>query len=466
MEKAESLSQECIAACATPWGMGALAIIRVSGADALEKLSGLFKPRRHARHVRKEPGGSLTAVPGHTLKFGVIFDPESGEEIDEVLVGVYHAPKSYTGENSAENICHGSPAIVKSLLDLLGKAGFRSAGPGEFTLRAFLNGKMDLTQAEAVNEIVRARTDRARSVALHRLAGSIENKIDGIKQGLLAMLASLEVVLDYPEDEIEAPPVSVREAEHWQEELQKLLATYSIGKILQEGITVVLAGATNAGKSTLFNYLLREDRAIVSELHGTTRDYLEAVISLQGVPLKLYDTAGYRHGGETIEQEGIRRTDRIVANAQLIIYLADATRGLTDLDRRFLRSCAEAEERLIRVWNKCDLSDLPPPPDFLPLNAAGGEGVPALLAEISRRVILRAPVDTETPIIDSLRQKQLLETALGALKDFRAGLADHLPLDVLAVDLKEAMDALAEITGEITSQDILNTIFASFCVGK
>jgi tRNA modification GTPase len=462
MEKPEALLQDAIAACATPWGMGALAIIRVSGLDALDRLSALFTTRRVPG---REAGPSLAASPGHTLKRGILFDPASGEAIDEVLVAVYHAPRSYTGENSAEIICHGSPAIVSRLLDLLGSAGFRAAGPGEFTQRAFLNGKMDLTQAEAVNEIVRARTDRARAVALHRLAGSIETKIDAVKKGLLALLASLELAMDYPEDEVEALPPSAREAERWQAELEQLLASYSIGKILQEGVAVVLAGGTNAGKSTLFNYLLREDRAIVSELHGTTRDYLEGVVSLEGVPLKLYDTAGYRHGGETVEQEGIRRTDLIVANAQLILYLADATRGLTDLDRSFLDSFA-AEERLIRVWNKSDLAEGPAPPDFLPLSAASGEGVPALLAEISRRVVRQAPADTETPIIDSLRQKQLLERALGALRDFRAGLDDQLPLDVLAVDLKEALDALGEITGEVTSQDILNTIFASFCVGK
>jgi tRNA modification GTPase len=466
MENNLQLCQDAIAACATPWGMGALAIIRVSGADALDKLSALFRPRRPAGSGGGG-SGSLNKAPGHTLKYGLMVDPDSGEEIDEVLVGVYHAPRSYTGENSAEIICHGSPAIVGRLLDLLGKTGFRPAGPGEFTQRAFLNGRMNLTQAEAVNEIVRARTDRARAVALHRLAGSIENKIDAIKKGLLTLLAALEVTMDYPEDEIEAPQPDFREAERWRGELEKLLDTYSIGKILQEGVTVVLAGGTNAGKSTLFNYLLREDRAIVSELHGTTRDYLEAVISLAGIPIKLYDTAGYRHGGENVEREGIRRTDHIVANARLIIYLADATRGLTELDRSFLDAQEDREERLIRVWNKCDLAGRrPPPPEFLPLSAASGEGIPALLAEVSRRVVRQAPADTETPIIDSLRQKRLLERASRALRDFSAGEAKQLPADVLAVDLKEALDALGEITGEITSQDILDTIFADFCVGK
>jgi tRNA modification GTPase len=455
MKKAVLPAQDAIAACATPWGMGALAIVRISGCDSLKKLSPLFR----------SGGGGLTAAPGHSLKLGEIIDPAGGEVIDEVLVGVYHAPRSYTGEDGAEIICHGSPAIVRRLLDLLGRSGFRPAGPGEFTMRAFLNGKMDLTQAEAVNEIVRARTDRARAVALNRLGGSIETRINSIKQGLLALSAALEVGMDYPEDEIDAPQPSPREVERLQAELEQLLSTYSIGKILQEGVTVVLAGGTNAGKSTLFNTLLREDRAIVSELHGTTRDYLEGVVSLEGVPLKLYDTAGYRHGGESVEQEGIRRTDRIVANAQLILYLTDATRGLTDLDRAFLDSLT-TRERLICIWNKCDLSDRPAPPGFLALSAVDGRGIPALLEEISRRALEQAPLDSEAPIIDSLRQKQLLERSLSALKDFRAGLAGHLSADVLAVDLKESLDALAEITGEITSQDILDAIFSSFCVGK
>ncbi len=460
MQKETQYAQDSITALATPWGESALAVIRVSGADSLELLSGLFRPR------------DLTAIEGHSVLFGRIQAP-GGEVIDEVMVAVYKEPRSYTGENSAEIIFHGSPAIAKKLLSLLHENGFRFAGPGEFTLRAFLNGKMGLTQAEAVNEIVRAKTDRARAVALNRLSGSIERKIEQIKEGLLGLLAAVEVRIDYGEDDFEEEDtISEAEVNRLEEDLEKLLSTYGIGKILQEGIPVVLAGPTNAGKSTLFNRFLREDRAIVSEVHGTTRDYLEGVISVEGIPVRLYDTAGYRESSNPLDHEGIKRTDKIVRNAHLIIYLVDSEAGLSERDEEFFSSL-ENPNRLIRVWNKVDLTGAAPPVGFIPLSAEEGDGIDELTRAIAERVWFHPPgglgggnVDMEEPIIDSLRQKELLERAAASLREFRSGLKENKPLDVLAVDLKEALDGLGEITGEVTSQDILNNIFANFCVGK
>jgi tRNA modification GTPase len=458
--------EDAIAALATPWGVSALAVVRVSGKGSLKLLDPLFRPASTAL-------SGLQTAGGHTIHRGTILAPgEDGEPegVDDVLVAVYRGPRSFTGEDGAEIFCHGSPLIVRRLLGLLTEAGFRFAGPGEFTLRAFLNGKLDLTQAEAVNELVRARTDRARSIALNRLSGAIERKIDQVKEGIVRLSAAVELGLDYPEEEIEAGEVlqDVREAARCQEELERLLSTYRIGKIYQEGITVVLAGRTNSGKSTLFNRMLREDRAIVSELHGTTRDYLEAQAAVNGIPLKLYDTAGYREQADTIETEGMRRTDGIVAGADLILYLVDAEAGLTAQDAQFLDARAESK-RLIPVWSKIDAPgarDHACPAGFVALSAREGEGLEALSRMIAQRALEGASVDDGQPIVDSLRQKRLLERALQGLKDFRRGLREDRPMDVLAVDLKEARDALGEITGEVTSQDILNHVFSEFCVGK
>jgi tRNA modification GTPase len=467
MDDGSFYPEDSIAALATPWGESALAVVRVSGADSLRLLGSLFRPA-------SAEVGTLSAVRGHTLHHGAIVSNEGEGEpeiIDDVLVAVYRGPKSFTGEDGAEISCHGSPVIVRRLLELLNKEGFRFAGPGEFTLRAFLNGKLDLTQAEAVNEVVRAKSDRARAIALNRLSGAIEQKITEIKQAVLRLSAAVELGLDYPEEEIEegSPVANEQEAALCQEELERLLATYRIGKLYQEGISVVLAGRTNSGKSTLFNRMLREDRAIVSEVHGTTRDYLEAIVTIEGIPIKLYDTAGYREQAGTVEAEGMRRTDSIVAAADLVLYLVDGEQGLAAQDQEFLNMRAEAG-RTIPIWNKIDVPEsvqTSRPAGFVALSAREGKGLEALGRRIIDTVLSGAGmVEAGEPIIDSLRQKQLLERARRGIEDFRRGLRDSQPLDVLAVDLKEALDALGEITGEVTSRDILNQIFSRFCVGK
>jgi len=459
--------QDSIAALATPWGESALAVIRVSGVHSLRLLDSLFRPACPGRPT-------LVDLPGHTVHHGAIMAAEGEGEpeiVDDVLVAVYRGPKSFTGEDGAEIFCHGSPVIIRRVLSLLTEAGFRFAGPGEFTLRAFLNRKLDLTQAEAVNEVVRAKSDRARAIALNRLSGAIEHKIDQIKQAVLRLSAAVELGLDYPEDEIEDsdPAAAEQEAALCQEQLERLLATYRIGKLYQEGISVVLAGRTNSGKSTLFNRMLREDRAIVSEVHGTTRDYLEAVVTIDGIPMKLYDTAGYRDQADSIEAEGMRRTDSIVAAADLVLYLVDAEKGMAHQDEEFLDDRGQAG-RTIPVWNKIDtrgVGQASNPSGFVAISAKEGKGFEALSRRIIEAVLDgAASVDSGEPIIDSLRQKRLLERACRGIEDFRRGLKDSQPLDVLAVDLKEVLDALGEITGEVTSQDILNQIFSDFCVGK
>ncbi|TVQ98846.1 MAG: tRNA uridine-5-carboxymethylaminomethyl(34) synthesis GTPase MnmE [Spirochaetaceae bacterium] len=466
-----------IVALATPYAAGALAVIRTSGAGAVEMVDALFSPR-----------GRLAAAGGYTVHHGRLVQPttDSGgkpgtgvaagdEVLDEVLATVFRAPHSYTGEDSVEISCHGSPAGIDRILAALCAAGFRPADPGEFTLRAFLAGKIDLTRAEAVQEIVSAQTREAHAMALQRLSGAVEERINDVKGRLVSLLAAIDIQLDYPEEdtgEIVVPPESVREVE---ELLRSLLAGWRTGRIYQEGVRVAIAGRTNAGKSSLFNALLRQDRAIVSAIAGTTRDYLEAPISLSGVPARIFDTAGFRDTIEEIESEGIRRSGEILDSADLVVWVVDASTGNADTVAGDADAAAEAlvierlraEGRLVGAWNKVDLgAGGTPPPDFLPVSVKTGAGMDELLQALARTVLPESLAWTGEPVIDSLRQKELLERALQALGHVREGLAEQVPVDTIALDMEEAVRALGEITGEVTSDDVLDAMFRGFCVGK
>jgi len=454
--------QEPIFALATPPAASAIAVIRVSGNRCLSLLSGLLgRPGR--------PGGTrgsidLSRARGFSVRLAAILDGD--EEIDEVLVTVFRSPRSYTGEDSAEISCHGGLPVIRRILSLLGRGGFRQAGPGEFTQRAFLNGKMDLTRAEAVNEIVRARTDRARDLALRRLCGAVESRIDDAREAVLDALASLEARLDYPEEELDGQGLDMASLARAEEGLSGLAGTFRRGRIYQEGATVAVAGATNAGKSSLFNQLLREDRAIVSEIHGTTRDWLEAEVSLEGVPVRLVDTAGLRDCADPLEREGMRRAVQVTDAADLVLYLVDAAAGLGALDREFLER-PEAGSRVIPVWNKTDLAGAGAVPDgFTGVSAATGDGVEALGRLVASRLLDGPAADHGQPLIDSERQRDLIGRALERLASFRAGLEGGVPLDALALDLRAALDALGEITGAVSSADVLERLFGRFCVGK
>ncbi len=442
-----------IAALATPWGESAIGVIRTSGEGCLELLSEVF-------HSGKN---SLAESSGYTIRHGFIED--KGRRIDEVLITVYRKPHSYTGEDCAEIFCHGGMVIVREILQALLSRGFRQAEPGEFTQRAFLNGKMDLTRAEAVNEIIRSKTDRARQLALNRLSGDIEHKIQRIKETLISISAAVEVWIDYPDDDLDEDPIDRDRLDSVQNELERLLSTYRTGKIIQEGISVVIAGRTNAGKSTLFNLLLREDRAIVSEIHGTTRDYIEGAISIEGIPIRLFDTAGLRDSLDPLEQEGMRRSDRIIKSADLVLFLVDATRGLEEADKALMQSY-EFGIDVIPLWNKVDVTSAKAPQGCIPISCQTGEGLTELHNRIAEKILGGSSIESGEPIVDSLRQKNLIEKCLDAVRSLKKGHAENLPLDVLAVDIKEAIDCLGEITGEVVSEDILREMFSKFCVGK
>ncbi len=442
-------TEELIAALATPWGESALAVIRTSGTGSVEKIASIFKGNK-----------DITKLSGYSLAFGMLCDGDKA--VDQVVLGIYRAPKSYTGEDMVEIFCHGSLPGIQAVMELLHKAGFRDAQPGEFTLRSFLNGKVDLTKAEAVNELILSKSRQAQVLALDRLSGSIFNAIDQAKHLLADIMAAVEIQLDYAEDEADpAAGFDMAKLDKAADILGHLAATYQVGKLYKEGIRIALAGRTNAGKSKLFNLFLKEDRSIVSDIRGTTRDYIESSVAVKGIPAVLIDTAGLRTSSDPVEAEGIRRSNLVIENADIILYLVDGSEGLVPEDEGFIK-----EHPCIPLWNKTDIAKEAAPDGFIPISAATGAGFGELEELIFARAMGNGRLDTGEAVIDSQRQKDLIERSLDAIGKVRIGMAAQMPLDVVAVDLEEAVDALGELTGEITSSDILENMFSHFCVGK
>jgi tRNA modification GTPase len=426
------------------------------------------------------------------------------EKIDEVLVSVYRAPKSYTGEDSADISCHGGIAAVRAIMDTLKAAGFRDALPGEFTFRAFMHGKLDLTRSESVMELVCAKTEKAREHAVSRLEGQLAREIKAIKEELITVLASAEIFLDYSEDEACAGGTSDEEAgrlpQRWRLEdslnrLRSLSRLYRRERLYQEGALTVIAGRPNAGKSSLFNLLLREDRAIVSSIPGTTRDWIEAWVSIEGIPIRLVDTAGLRVPLDILENMGIERSRTLLEKADLILYLIDGAEGFTAEDRAFLHtfhSSAEAHRKpsdsgvrnppdppLIVLWNKADLNPQPQPGFTFALqgiSAKTGQGLDGLVSAIAAALEDNFGA-TETQngwtgqsagssAPGTARQKELVDRSIGALEE-SLNLADSGgSLDIITPLIREAVNYLGEITGEVSTADILEAMFSRFCVGK
>ena len=489
MEKPSYGDKDPIVALATPLGESALALVRTtgggageSGQSALELLAKVFsRPRK------------LLSAPGNTVIHGWIVNPV--EKIDEVMISVYRAPRSYTGEDGADISCHGGIAAVKAVMAALKEAGFREALPGEFSFRAFMNGKLDLTRAESVMELVSAKTNKGREQAVRRLTGALEDEIKAIKKLLMEVLAGAEIYLDYSEDEFfglaegeaneeEAGRLPDRRlAEQAAKKLRFLSELWRRERIYADGALAVLAGRPNAGKSSLFNYLLGEDRSIVTDAPGTTRDWIEALISLEGIPLRLADTAGLRDtcpAGEA-ERIGIQRSLDLLDKADLVLYIIDGTSGVTGEDREFLLKYQEDDRRkpLLVLWNKTDIAQPPAPEDcelpgpFLAVSVKTGEGVAGLIRSIVH--LLEAGnsggIFTEVPGRDSAgpgtaRQKELIDAALASVEEIITLSGRGEPLDIIAPLLRSAVNSLGEITGEVSSADILDLMFSRFCVGK
>lgn len=461
-----------ITAIATALVPSALGIVRVSGTGSIDRIAPFFSRPK-----------ALISAHGNTLVYGWITD-KNGKRIDEVMVAVYRAPASFTGEESAEIIGHGGPAVVLAVYRAMLEAGFRSAERGEFALRAFTNGKTDLARAEAIREIIDSRTDTARDHAAERLAGGLSQEIHSIKNMIVTSLAALGVEVEYPEDEdtvkgaFDAQGI-VRACER----IQRLENSWAAEKLLRDGATVVLAGQTNAGKSSLFNALLKEERAIVSEIHGTTRDWIESEADFLGIPVRLYDTAGIRETTDSIEAEGVGRTRNLASQADIILYIIDSTIGMTKQDEAFLAETLDPP--VIPVWNKADRKESIPLNNkiescsskipFYPVSAHTGEGIHDLVTQAHALLISENQQDSQPgvgigglrgPAPGSERQKKALSSARAFLEHAREAEQAGFPLDAIAQDLEDALTTLGEITGETTADDILAAVFSSFCVGK
>ncbi len=465
--------EEPIAAIATALAPAALGIVRTSGKGCIEKIAALFSRPK-----------ALLSAQAHSLVYGWICAPEmpagqSLEErrIDEVMLSVYHAPRSFTGEDMVEISCHGGVSVVTAIYNLLLANGFRAAEHGEYTFRAYINGKTDLTKAEAVREIIDAKTDLSRSRAAGRLAGHLYESIDSVKKLIVDTLASIEVEIEYPEDEETISetfnPANLEKA---RTQLADLASSWKSEKIYQDGARVVLCGRTNAGKSSLFNALLKEDRAIVSDIAGTTRDWIESWINFDGIPARLFDTAGLRETEDVIEAKGVELTKDLTQDADVILYLVDSRLGLTQDDKFFLQKVSKP---LILVWNKCDATESASSEQkkaadeedkklasvTCPISAKTGAGIAALCTAVKTLLLAGKESGRTQTGLGSERQKKCVEAALESVTHALALTKDYT-LDAVVQDLEDALDALGTVTGDVTPDDVLESIFSHFCVGK
>lgn len=429
---------EPVYALATPYSPSALAVIRASGDNILS----LFQPYFTGNLIKAR---SSSAIHGY-------IEDGNGKRIDEVMVIKYEKGHGYTSEEAFEIMCHGSLAVIREIEKILVKAGIREALRGEFTYRAFMHGRMDLTEAEAVEEIVKSKTGTASGEALERLSGSIRAEAEKAKDAILDILASLEVELDYGEDEIPDDWVFPKErVVAIQSRLSAIASTFKASRLWSEGALVVIAGRTNAGKSSLYNALLKENRAIVSPIEGTTRDYIETEAIISGIPVRLFDTAGLRETDEAVEAEGIRRSEELMEKADLVIYVIDPSS----------HDKAPEGKKILPVYSRQDLS---PSSEGLSFSSVTGEGISDVLEAVKEKLSEDFESTEGVPRIDSERQREKLLEASQALSEAEESL--QFGADVTAMYLQSALTALGELTGSVTGEDVLDRLFSSFCLGK
>lgn len=452
---------DTIAAISTPKGEGGIGIIRISGDKSFEILDKIFKP--------KNPNKDLGF---YQFNYGFIYDGE--KVIDESMVVRMKAPKTYTCEDVVEINCHGGQFVTQKVLELVLKNGARHAEQGEFTKRAFMNGRIDLSQAEAVMDLIQGKTEKSLSLSLDQLRGDLRDKINSFKKALLDITAHVNVVLDYPEEGIDDPlPVELRDnLEAVYEEATRLIESYDKGKKIKEGIKTVIVGKPNVGKSTLLNSLLREERAIVTHVAGTTRDVIEEVINIKGIPLVLVDTAGIRQTDDIVENIGVEKSKEFIEKADLVLLVLDASRELEDEDREVINQINENHKKVIVLLNKIDLErkiDLDEYnfENIVEISAQKNVGIEDMEEKIYSFIVDEKVEDSsEKLIITNVRHKTALEKTKDAIRNIFETIDMGLPMDLISVDLKEALDSLSEITGEISSEDILDHVFGNFCVGK
>lgn len=458
--------EDTITAISTAMGEGGIGIVRLSGEQSLEIAEKIFIP------IKKK---SLKDLKPRYLYLGNVIDPESRAHIDEVLLVYYKAPYTYTREDMVEINCHGGLTAQKKILELTLKYGARLAEPGEFTKRAFLNGRIDLSQAEAVIDIIRAKTDKALILANRQLAGGLSDKIKKIREDLLSIIAHVEAGIDFPEEDIaEADPISIRiEVNKIRLEIEKLLNNALTGKILREGLSTLILGRTNVGKSSLLNALLKEERAIVTDVPGTTRDVIEEYININGVPIKIIDTAGIRETSDIVEKIGVDRAKKYLQEAEMVLLVLDASVDITDDDIKIIDMLKD--KFTIVVLNKTDLNvkvaesrikELLPGKAIVKVSALREEGIEQLKNSIYEAVTKEmGPVDENT-IITGERQRLALSDAAMSLKRAEESLEYNLPLELVEIDIKESWQKLGEIIGDTINEKVIDAIFENFCIGK
>ena len=458
-------NEATICAISTPIGEGGIGIVRISGRDAISIADKIFFSKKNKK---------LSSLASHTIHYGEIRDNNS-ERVDEALVSIMKAPNTYTKEDVIEINCHGGALSLKRVMELVIKNGARLAEPGEFTKRAFLNGRIDLAQAEAVIDIINSKTDDSLRLAVGQLSGILSKRVNAIREELISIIASVEASIDFVDEDIEfiSRDVMEKRIKGAVDEIEALITTADEGRIYKEGIATAIIGRPNVGKSSLLNALLKEERAIVTPVPGTTRDVIEEWVNIKGMPLRILDTAGIRHTEDIVEMEGVKRSREAIKMADIILLLIDGSVKLNEEDKRLMEEIRD--KRLIVLLNKSDLPSLVkkndiekalPAKEMVSISALTGEGVDSLKAVIHKLLFKGGITAGERPIITNLRHKTALEKTKSSLENLQNSIKGNMSEEFLAVDLRAALNALGEITGETAIEDILNRIFEEFCVGK
>ncbi len=446
---------DTIIALATPPGIGAISVIRISGAESVPVVSKFFKGKKN-----------LSDAPTHTVHYGRFLD-KKGETIDDVLVSVFRKPNSYTGEDSVEISTHGSPLVAEKIIGLLLEEGIRLAEPGEFTKRAFLNGKLDLAQAEAVADVINSRTEASLRGARNQLDGILSQKISSLRKELIDISSLMELELDFAEEDLEfvSQEEAIKKIEKIISEIDLLLETFKFGKVIKDGVNVAIVGKPNVGKSSLMNYILKESRAIVSHIPGTTRDVIREEVSIDGILYRLYDTAGIRLTENDIEREGVERSREAVKESDLVLFVNDVIEGFSiEIYNEILRLTEPS--RVIKITNKIDLNPEASGNEDVKISALTGEGIEKLFKLMKEKAIGTNIFSEKSAVVSNVRHfvalKKAKESLLKAIESIKNGMSGEFT----AVDLRNAESSLGEIIGKVTTDDILNNIFDQFCIGK
>ena len=459
---------ETIAAISTAMGNGGIGIIRMSGKESFKILEKIFRNNKGEKI-------DLNKIKGYTIQYGTIVDSKTEEKIDEVLVSFFKNPKSYTREDMCEINSHGGMVVEKQILEQCLKNGAILAEPGEFTKRAFLNGRIDLSQAESIMDLINSKTEKESKASINQLQGDLSNRINKIRHDLLDIMADIEASIDYPEYDIEEVTNSkaLEVLENTKNKLESLKDTFKSGKILKEGIKTAIIGKPNAGKSSLLNKILKEERAIVSEIEGTTRDTIEEFITIKGIPLKIIDTAGIRKTSDKIEEIGEKKALDIAKDAELVLVILDNSKDLTEEDKEILK-LAESKNSII-LLNKVDLKEnnLENSEELKKLNkkiikisAKNGNGIEELYNEIENMFQIKNLETDGEIIITNIRHKNQIEYAINNIDEAMNAVKNNLPIDIISISIKQTLEDLGKITGENVSEDIINEIFSKFCLGK